>query len=257
MLPPLLIRVTPDNLHKETLFCVKDIKSPGFAVKKQWFLDRYHEGLRLLIMKDPTGKPIAFIEYLPIEHAWRPVMGNNMLFIHCMFVYANKDKNRGLGSELLKACEEDARHNGLDGIAVMSSDGSWMAGKGLFLRNKYHQVDARGRFELLVKKLNTGSPDPFLIDWTSRHSAYTGWHLVYADQCPWHEKSVNALKGTASEYGINLQVTKISSSEEAKNAPSGTGVFSLLYNGKLLEDHYLSETRFRSILNKELRNNTM
>lgn len=253
MVKPLLIRVTPDNLHKETLFCVKDIKSPGFAAKEKWFCDRFQEGLRLLILKDPSGKPLAFIEYLPIEYAWRPVRGNNMFFIHCMFVYANKDKNRGIGSELLKACENDALENGFDGIAVMSSDGTWMAGKELFLKNKYVQVDARGRFELLVRKLNPESKNPVLIDWTTRHSAFTGWHLVYADQCPWHEKSANALKNTATEYGIQLQVTKITSSEEAKNAPSGTGVFSLLYNGRLLEDHYLSETRFRNILNKELR----
>ena len=81
-----------------------------------------------------------------------------------------------------------------------------------------------------------------------------GWHLLYADQCPWYEKSVFALLNTAHEHGIHLKVHKISTAQEAKNAPSGYGVFNLLKNGKLLEDHYISATRFRNILKKELEN---
>jgi hypothetical protein len=55
----------------------------------------------------------------------------------------------------------------------------------------------------------------------------------------------------AGEAGINLKIKKITSSQEAKNGPSGFGVFALLKDGKLLEDHYISETRFRSIVKKE------
>ncbi|MDP8203010.1 MAG: YoaP domain-containing protein [Candidatus Tenebribacter mawsonii] len=45
---------------------------------------------------------------------------------------------------------------------------------------------------------------------------------------------------------------KITSSKEANNAPSGFGSFSLLHDGNLLEDHYLSATRFKNIVKKEL-----
>ncbi|MDB4271052.1 YoaP domain-containing protein, partial [bacterium] len=89
-------------------------------------------------------------------------------------------------------------------------------------------------------------------DWTTNQKKYKGWHLVYADQCPWHEKSVFALLNTALDYGIDLNVTKLNNANEAKEAPSGYGVFSLLHNGRLIEDHYLSATRFRNILKKEL-----
>ena len=57
----------------------------------------------------------------------------------------------------------------------------------------------------------------------------------------------------ADEYGIDLKVKKIIKAEEARNGPSGFGVYSLLYNGKLLEDHYISSTRFKNILKKELK----
>ncbi|MEX0290731.1 MAG: YoaP domain-containing protein [Flavobacteriaceae bacterium] len=55
------------------------------------------------------------------------------------------------------------------------------------------------------------------------------------------------------DHDVDLKVSKINTVEEAKMAPSGFGVFNLLYNGKLLDDHYLSATRFRNILRKELK----
>lgn len=55
------------------------------------------------------------------------------------------------------------------------------------------------------------------------------------------------------DFGIDLNVKKIETVKEAKQAPSGFGVFSLLHNGKLLEDHYISATRFRNILKKEMK----
>ena len=70
--------------------------------------------------------------------------------------------------------------------------------------------------------------------------------------CPWHEKSAFDLLNTAMDFGIDLKVTKIKTAKEAKNAPSGYGVFNLLHDGKLLEDHYISATRFKNIIKKEL-----
>ena len=55
------------------------------------------------------------------------------------------------------------------------------------------------------------------------------------------------------DYGMDLKVTKLETAQEAKNAPSGFGVFNLLHDGKLLEDHYLSATRFKNILKIKLK----
>jgi len=122
----------------------------------------------------------------------------------------------------------------------------------IFEANGYAEVDRRGRFELMVKKFDATARDPRLIDWSENWKNYTGWHLIYADQCPWHQKSAEALLGVAAEFGIDLNIQRITRSTDAKLAPSGFGVFSLMHNGELLEDHYLSATRFRNILKKEL-----
>ncbi len=249
------MEVTPENVQRETLFCVKDITNPAFESKRKWFEKRHGEGLKLKILKNGNDQMIGFVEYTPAENAWRPVDAENYMFIHCMYVYSKKDRNRGYGTMLIREAEQEAINKNRSGVCVMTSKGSWIADKGVFEKNGFKQVDQRGRFELLSKKWEATALDPKLLDWTVQQKKYQGWHLLYADQCPWHEKSVEALLHTAMDFDIHLKVTKIETAKEAKNAPSGYGVFNLLHNGKLLEDHYISATRFRNILKRELESN--
>lgn len=249
---PYIVDITPENASLHSFFCIKNIREPGFKKKHEWFKKHYSEGLRMKILKDVNNNPIGFIEYIPAEAAWRPVIAPQYMFIHCMFVYPNKYKKKGYGSLLLKACENDAESYGMAGVCVITSKGAWIADWRLFEKNGFLKVDRRGRFELLAKRWKNTASHPYLIDWTIQQKQYKGWQLLYSDQCPWHEKSIHALCNAAKEYNIDLKITKISSCKEAKLAPSGFGVFNLLKDGRLLEDHYISETRFRNIMNKEL-----
>lgn len=251
----ILHEITPDNAEKESLFCIKDLKNPGFKAKQLWFEKRYAEGLRMKVLQDELGKKLAFIEYVPANYAWRPVEAPDFMFIHCMYVYAKKDRSMGLGSKLIEACVEDARQNGLSGVCVMTSKGSWITDKRLFEKNGFSQVDQLGRFELLSLKWNKAISDPKLLNWKSELSTYQGWHLLYADQCPWHEKSVKVMQAVAESQGIDMITTTFKSRKDIEKAPSGFGTFALIHDGRLLSDHYISETRFKNILNKELKKN--
>ncbi len=75
---------------------------------------------------------------------------------------------------------------------------------------------------------------------------------VDADQCPMLAKSVHDLQETAREQRIFLQVRKLKTAREAQAAPSIYSVFSLVRDGRLLVDHYISRTRFQNIIRKEL-----
>jgi hypothetical protein len=65
-------------------------------------------------------------------------------------------------------------------------------------------------------------------------------------------KSVNDLSEMAAEHGLELQTTRLESARDARNAPSYYGVFSLVWNGRLLSDHYVSTGRFKGILRREI-----
>ena len=247
-----IIDVTPVNATEHSLFCVRDTSSIAFTRKLEWFKERYEEGLKIKIVKGLDNRLITFIEYIPAEYAWRPLDAPGYMFIHCMYVHSKKDKGKGYASMMLDICREDARNAKMHGMAVMTSKGSWMPDKRLYEKYGFHEADRRERFELMVLKETPDRPNPVLIDWTIKQNEYRGWHLLYSDQCPWHEKSAGDLKKTADEFGINLKITKINNAREARFGPSGFGVFSLLHNGKLLEDHYISSGRFKNILKKEL-----
>ncbi len=247
-----LIEVTPDNAVKETFFCIKNTKVQGFKDKESWFKKRQEEGLKLKILKTDDDKMIGFIEYVPAINAWRPIDADTFMFIHCIYIYSKKERHKGYGGLLLADAEKEAKTLGMDGLCVMTSAEGWLANKTIFEANGFVQIEEKDRFQLLAKTWTTEAKTPRLHDWHSQQQHYKGWHLSYADQCPWHVKSAEAILNLAMDFGIDLNITKINSVDEAKKAPSGFGVFNLLRDGRLLEDHYISQTRFRNILKKEL-----
>jgi len=247
-----MVEVTPENAIKETLFCIKDTKRRGFKDKVKWFEKRYKEGLRIKILKNDEDKMIGFIEYVPAKNAWRPIDADNYMFIHCTYIYSKKERSKGYGSILIEDAEKEAKAKGMDGVCAITSKGGWLANKSIFEKNGFNQIEAKDRFELLSKTWSSNAKKPKFHNWTNQQKKYKGWHLLYADQCPWNEKSVAAILNVAMDYNVDLKVSKISTVKEVKMAPYGFGVFNLLHDSKLLDDHYLSATRFRNILKKEL-----
>jgi len=203
------------------------------------------------LFRDEKGKPLAFLEYVPGEYAWRPVDAKGWLFVHCLWVYSKGQKVGGLGGRLIRACMEEARRAGATGVAAMVSDGTWMAGKQVFLNNGFAQIAEADRFQLVISRLKKGR-EPRFRDISGNLAKYRGLHIVYSAQCPMLPKSVNDLSAMAAERGLELKVTVLNSASEAQNAPSYYGVFNLVWNGRLLSDHYVSKGRFKNILRKEI-----
>jgi len=246
-----IVDVTADNVSEVGIYCIKNKRLPGFNAKVDWFKSKINNGVKIKIATNNAGKQIGFIEYIPSELAWRPIKADNFYFIHCIGIFLKDVKGKGVGSYLIQECESDARKVGKSGICAMSSDGPWMANKTLYEKNNFSVVEKLDRFELLVKSFDTKSGIPKFIDWTNEQQKYMGWHLVYTDQCPWHEKSITDIKQAALDHEIKLTIKKLLTPEEAQNAPSGFGTFSLIKDGKLLADHYISRTKFESIIQHE------
>lgn len=247
------IKVTPENVTETGIYCIKNQKAPGYQAKLDWFRDKMNTGLTIFIAKHKhSKKQLGFIEYIPSELAWRPIKAKDYLFIQCIGIFTKEFRSQSLGSKLIHLCEKQARKDNKNGICTMSSDGAWMANKTLFEKNGFSVAEQLDRFELMDKKILAGCPTPSFNDWTKRQADYRGWHLVYADQCPWHEKSVKVLQQSATLHDLQLHVKKLKTPEEAQRAPSGFGTFSLLKDGKILADHYISQTRFENIIRKEL-----
>nr|KXH75892.1 MAG: hypothetical protein AM324_05130 [Candidatus Thorarchaeota archaeon SMTZ1-83] len=249
-----IVRVDGETICQHKPTCFLNPQNVGYQMKLEWLKQRFAEGLRIkLLYPEEEGKCIGFIEYLPGEYAWRAVDARGYMFIHCIWISPNKYKREGYGSLLVRECVEDAEENGKYGVAVLTSEGSFMAGKDLFLKSGFEPVAKdKPSFELMVRSLNKG-PLPKFRDYEGQLSRYQGLHIIYANQCPWVARSIKDLEEIGAKEGLKLTVTELKTAEEAQNAPSLYATFNLVYNGRLLADHYISKTRFLNIIKKELK----
>ena len=244
-----IIDVDENNISQYPPKCFLNPKNEGYQIKLEWLKKRFSEGLKIKLLYLET-KCIGFIEYVPGEYAWRAVDAKGYMFIHCIWISPNKHKEKGYGSLLVKECIKDAKKEGKYGVVVVTSEGPFMAGKDLFLKNEFKSIaSAKPSFELMVKSLKEGSLPKF-NDWEKQLSKYEGLNIIYSNQCPWVVRSIKELSETTKKKGLVLKVTELKNAEQAQNAPSLYAVFNLIYNGKLLMDHYISNTRFLNIINK-------
>lgn len=109
------IDLTAENIADEHLCCIIRMKKPhtGVEAKREWLAARLPEGH--VFRKLNTGDCV-FIEYAPLETAWVPVVGENYLYIYCLWVLGAP---RGSGKVVL---EGHIRHCVRDGIEHGDAD---------------------------------------------------------------------------------------------------------------------------------------
>ena len=250
---PIVIDVDEENISQYPPTCFLNPNNVGYQIKTEWLKERFKEGLKIkALYLEGDKKCHGFIEYVPGEYAWRAVEAKKYLFIHCIWVSPNKFKNKGYGSLLVDACVKDAEKQGKSGVAVVASDGPFMANKDLFLKNGFKPVQESGTFTLLVKQLRNGE-EPKLRDSQKQLSRHEGLKIVYSNHCPWVARFISELPETINAKDLKMDVVELKTAEQAQQAPSIYAVFNLVNDGKLLADHYISNTRFLNILNKELK----
>jgi len=235
----------------------KNANNLGHRRKTDWLKERYAEGLRYKVLRSRECGDIGMIEYTLGHEAWRPVEAEGYLVIHCLWVYG-QHKGKGLGSLLLESCLKDARKSQCRGVAVVTSSDSLMAGSDLFLKAGFVAVDriigsseaSAAPYELLVKKLQKTAPDPrFIVERERLLKRYkNGLTILAADQCPYVSKSVERIAAAARTLGLEPKVVRVESAKASRELPTPYGVFSIIYDGKLIAHRPISATRFLSIM---------
>jgi hypothetical protein len=250
-----MIDTNAGNICDFPLCGYKNIKQDGYKRKTDWLKERFQEGMKVRILHSAQDGSVGMIEYVPGKYAWRPVQADGYMFIHCLFIIPKKLKGKGYGLLMVDECLRDAKTEKMHGAAVVTRKGTWMAGKGLFLKKGFEIFDtAPPDFELLAKKFKKSAPSPrFKGDWDKRLRKYDkGLTIIRSDQCPYAAKAVREISETAEKtYRIKSRVVQLKSSKEAQRAPSPFGVFSIILDGRLVADHPISNTRFVNIMKKE------
>jgi hypothetical protein len=202
-----------------------------------------------LLYLEGVKRPVGFIEYTPGEHCWRGVDAKGYMFIHCLWTNGKKYQHQGLGQLLLREVEKDAED--MLGVAVVTSDKSFMANRHIFMKRGYTVASESGKEQLMVKQFTKG-PLPAINDSEGELKKYSELTIVYSRQCPWVARFVEEIKPILEEHKLEPSIIELESAEQAQRAPSLYSAFNLIYNGTLLADRYISTTRFLNIIDKEL-----
>ncbi len=248
------VDVTLGTVDETGFFCLMSRrKSDGYQRKLRWLKARFEEGLRIKMLDLSEGGR-GFIEYIPGEFAWRPVEASGYLFIHCLWV-VGKSKGKGFAKLLLGECLADAQRSGARGVAMVTSEGNWLMGKRLLLRQGFEAADhAPPGYELLATKFEPAPPPRFPTDWADRAASFgEGLTVVRTDQCPYLDDAVTAALDAGRERGLKVREVELSSAQEIREtAPSPYGVFCIVLDGQVLSHHYQPKKKLDELLDARL-----
>ena len=247
-----IITLNQANIEHEHVCCAigNDKESRLRAqTKKEWLRHAFEHGL---VFKRLNVRGKVFIEYVPIEYAWKPVIGHNYMLIHCLWV-SGQFKGQGFATALLNACKHDALAQKMDGIVVVTSSNvkPFLTDKNFYLKHGFEVVDtALPYFELLALKLNTTAPTPHFTEQAKRAECdnKNGFTFIYCDQCPFMKETVVSLSRTAHEMEYATNIIHLTNPKEAQTLGSPFGTFGIYFNGKLITHEPMSSEKFRKVI---------
>lgn len=256
---PVLVDAGPDNVATLPCCGATNQEHEGRRRKIRWLRSNFKHGVRARVLMTPDHRQCGYIEYVPGEYAWRGVEARGYLFIHCVWIHQKAYQRQGNATRMLEACIEDARREGVYGVAVVARAGPWMAGSALFLKNGFEVADkAPPDYELLVNKFDPAAPDPkFVAAIEHRGPAryQKGLTIIQAAQCPYAVKfGAEIAQAAREDYGLEPRIVELKTCRQAQRGPAPFGVFALIHDGRLLADHPVSVTRFRNLMRKALPN---
>lgn len=247
-----IIQIDKTNIDTEHICCAigndKENKLRADS-KKKWLKEQFDKGL-LFKRLDARGK--VFIEYMPIESVWKPVIGRNCYVINCLWV-SGQYKGKRYATELLNECIADAEKNKLNGIAVVSSNKvkPFLTDKKFFVKHGFEVVDtAAPYFELLYLRIKNTKDLPQFMP-TAKNgtcSNKAGFTFIYSNQCVFMEEYVALLSRIARDEGHECTIIKLKTAEEAQKKGSPFGTLGIYYKGVFLTHELMTEEKFRKLI---------
>jgi len=242
------LRITAENIDREHICCA--MSNNQSEKKKEWMKDRFRDGL-VFYRSEERGK--CFIEYIPAEYAWHPVVADGYMHIDCMWV-SGSFKGHGYSNDLLNECIRDAKEQGKKGLSILSSakkkgflaDPKFLAHKGFKVAD-----ESDCGIALYYLPFSDDADVPHFRE-CAKHPEVgdSGFVLFYSDQCPFTYYWVPRLAEVAAQNGIGLKVVHIDSREAAQSAPCPVTNFILFRDGKFVTHEIQSEKKFLALAGK-------
>lgn len=241
--------LTAENLDREHVCCaISDKKHQnGVAVKKAWLRKRFSEG-HVFRKLDANGK--VFIEYAPLETAWVPVLGEQYLYIYCLWV-SGSYKGQGHGKNLLEYCIADARERGKSGVCVISSicKKPFLTDKMFMRKYGFVTVDTIDDYELLA--LSFDGSKPHFTEYARKQCISSqALTIYYSMQCPYIPNCIKQIEDYCKENQVPLKTIAVDTLEKSKAVPCVFNNWAVFLGGKFQTVHLLNEGALKKLLER-------
>lgn len=245
------VRVTKDNLESEHICCaISSNKDIQVASKKAWLAQRFDDGL-VFLKSVERGK--CFIEYIPAENAWNPIIAGGYMYIDCLWV-SGAFKGHGYSNELLAECVNDSKSKGKIGLCILSSGKKkpFLADPKYLKRKGFAVCDeAENGIQLWYLPFAPGAAKPCFKECARHpHVEESGYVLYYTSQCPFNAKYVPVVEMAAKERGVSFKAIHLESKENAQNAPTPITTYALFCDGEYLTNEQMNDTKFIKLLSR-------
>ena len=228
------LSLTPENLADEHLCCIIRSKKshPGVEAKRQWLAQRLPEGH---VFRKLDEKATVFIEYAPLETAWVPILGDNYLYIYCLWV-TGESKGKGYGRELMEYCLDDAREKGKSGVCMLGAakQKAWLSDQAFARKFGFETVDTtQNGYELLALSFDGTLPR---FSPTAKAMCIESKTLtIYSDsQCPFVAQYRELIDRHCRGKGIPVSFIPVDTLEKAKSLPCVFNNFAVFYGGEFV-----------------------
>ena len=248
-----IISVTHTNIDTEHICCAITDKKGELCVssKKAWLRECYHDGV---VFKKLNVRGKVFIEYMPAENAWCPIVADNYMFINCFWV-SGQFKGQGYANKLLEECINDAISQGKKGLCILSSKKKMpFLSDPKYLKYKGFEICdiAEPYFELLYLPFEKDGEKPRFKDCCKEGVIdKPGLVLYYSNQCPHNEKYAPWIEKIAQARGVNFSLIKYETKMQAQDAPSPFTTYSFFYDGKFVTNEIFSDKKFIKFLEEK------
>ena len=242
--------LTPENLAEEHLCCIIRTRKPhpGVEAKRQWLAQRLREGH---VFRKLREKATVFIEYAPLETAWVPVLGDNYLYLYCLWA-SGDHKGRGYGKALMEYCLADARAKGRSGVCMLGAEKqkAWLSDQSFARKYGFVPVDRTDYgYELLA--LSFDGTVPRFTEAARRGETADQTLTVYYDfQCPYILQSVELVERVCRESGVPVVLEQVDSMEKAKALPCVFQNWAVFYRGKFETVNLLDAAGVKRLLRR-------
>lgn len=201
-----------DDYKDSYCMCLEDwsdeMKEAGNH-KCEWYEKMKDKGLIVKLALDDEGNVGGMIQCLPIKYS--KASGDNLYFIDCTWVHGYKEgrgdfTGQGMGSEMLKALEEDVKARGADGIVAWGlmlpiwMKASWYKKRG------YKKVDRDGIAQLVWKPFKEHAVPPKWLKQQKKPQKNENPGKVtvtafYSGHCPAQNIPVERAKKASLQFG--------------------------------------------------------